>query len=92
MERSPSSARTCLARARRERGQNRVPLPPARITGRKSIDVDIEKLSYPTRITFAQRRANYFETKTKTTCLGVIGCLAGGYNLQIFTRFLSQPC
>jgi len=31
MDRSPSSARTCLAWARRERGQNRVPLPPATI-------------------------------------------------------------
>jgi hypothetical protein len=30
---SPSSANTCLARDRRLRGQNRVPLPPARITG-----------------------------------------------------------
>ena len=48
MERSPSSARTCLARARRERGQKRVPLPPARITGRKSIGFDIEETSYST--------------------------------------------
>ena len=33
MVQSPSSANTCLARARRLLGQNRVPLPPARITG-----------------------------------------------------------
>src|SRR5260370_18168603 len=31
--RSPSRASTCFARALRLRGQNRVPLPPARITG-----------------------------------------------------------
>src|ERR1035437_5992616 len=30
---SPSSASTCFARARLLLGQNRVPLPPARITG-----------------------------------------------------------
>src|SRR5580692_9117580 len=54
MERSPSSAKTCLARARRERGQNRVPLPPARITGRKSTDFGIEVTSYSTETTFAQ--------------------------------------
>jgi hypothetical protein len=30
---SPSSAKTCFAFALRLRGQNRVPLPPARITG-----------------------------------------------------------
>src|SRR5580698_5295838 len=33
MVRSPSRANTCFARAFRLRGQNRVPLPPARITG-----------------------------------------------------------
>src|ERR1035441_6641099 len=54
MERSPSRANTCLARARRERGQKRVPLPPARITGRKSIGFDIEDTSYWTGTTFAQ--------------------------------------
>src|ERR1039458_6724282 len=54
MERSPSRASTCLARARRERGQKRVPLPPARITGRKSIGFGIERTSYPTDTTFAQ--------------------------------------
>src|SRR6185312_10192619 len=37
MVRSPSRARTCLARALRLRGQKRVPLPPARMMGRKSI-------------------------------------------------------
>jgi hypothetical protein len=30
-----------LARARRLRGQKRVPLPPAKMTGRKSIAADI---------------------------------------------------
>src|SRR5580658_5592651 len=54
MERSPSRASTCLARARRERGQKRVPLPPARITGRKSIDFDIEDTSYRRNGMFAQ--------------------------------------
>jgi hypothetical protein len=63
MERSPSSANTCLARARRERGQKRVPLPPARITGRKSIAFNIEETSYRTEITFAQGRANYFQNE-----------------------------
>src|SRR5208283_3080875 len=53
MERSPSRARTCLACARRERGQKRVPLPPARITGRKSISFDIDETSYPTKTRFA---------------------------------------
>jgi hypothetical protein len=43
-----------LARARRDRGQKRVPLPPARITGRKSIAFDIEETSYSTDMTFAQ--------------------------------------
>jgi hypothetical protein len=33
MELSPCNASTCLARALRLRGQNRVPLPPAKITG-----------------------------------------------------------
>src|SRR6185312_12827831 len=56
MERSPSSASTCLARARRERGQKRVPLPPASITGRKSIGFGIEESSYPTNTNFAQGR------------------------------------
>src|SRR6185437_15653937 len=56
MERSPSSARTCLARARRERGQKRVPLPPANIIGRKSIDFGIEEPSYRTNANFAQGR------------------------------------
>src|SRR5579872_3658280 len=41
MERSPSRASTCLARARRLRGQKRVPLPPAKIMGRKSIAIDL---------------------------------------------------
>src|SRR5215471_632922 len=41
MVRSPSSASTCLARALRLRGQKRVPLPPARIIGRKSIASDM---------------------------------------------------
>src|ERR1035441_10015301 len=54
MERSPSSARTCLAWARRERGQKRVPLPPARITERKSTDFGIEHTSYASNYTFAQ--------------------------------------
>ena len=54
IERSPSSASTCLARARRDRGQNRVPLPPASITGRKSIDFGMENTSYPTEARFAQ--------------------------------------
>src|SRR6266851_4562352 len=39
MVRTPSSANTCFARARRLRGQNRVPLPPARITGANCIPV-----------------------------------------------------
>ncbi len=52
MDRSPSRASTCLARARRERGQKRVPLPPASITGRKSISFNMEETSYPTDITF----------------------------------------
>src|ERR1700749_3146997 len=56
MERSPSSARTCFACARRERGQKRVPLPPARITGRKSIALGMENSSYPTEGVFAQSR------------------------------------
>src|SRR5580704_9010951 len=60
MERSPSSASTCLARARRERGQKRVPLPPARMTGRKSTAFGIEELSYPTGVWFAQVRSYYF--------------------------------
>jgi hypothetical protein len=33
MEPSPCKVSTCLARALRLRGQNRVPLPPAKITG-----------------------------------------------------------
>ena len=74
MERSPSSASTCLARARRERGQNRVPLPPARITGRKSIDFDIEDTSYWTSGTFAQVHLPLFEmdavTEVFTATLG----------------------
>jgi hypothetical protein len=37
MLRSPSRTRTCLARARRLSGQNRVPLPPARMIGRNSV-------------------------------------------------------
>src|SRR5271157_202597 len=60
MERSPSKAKTCLARARRERGQKRVPLPPARITGRKSIGFDIEHTSYPTNTRFAQWEIKLF--------------------------------
>src|SRR5271157_3756648 len=60
MERSPSKAKTCLARARRERGQKRVPLPPARITGRKSIGFDIAETSYRTNTRFAQREMKLF--------------------------------
>ena len=37
-----------------EDGQKRVPLPPASMTGRKSIVFGIELPSYPTRTTFAQ--------------------------------------
>src|SRR5579871_1491059 len=60
MERSPSSASTCLARARRERGQKRVPLPPASITGRKSIDSNMVETSYLTKTAVAQRCTDYF--------------------------------
>jgi hypothetical protein len=35
--RAPSNTSNCFARQRRLRGQNRVPLPPARIMGRNSI-------------------------------------------------------
>src|SRR5580700_3198280 len=74
MERSPSRASTCLARARRERGQKRVPLPPANITGRKSIAFNIEETSYATKITFAQGKANYFQGGKPTEGLACAGC------------------
>src|SRR3954468_17460584 len=37
----PFSANTCLGMAFRLRGQKRVPLPPARMTGKKSIFLDL---------------------------------------------------
>src|ERR1700733_8154156 len=61
MERSPSRASTCFAWARRERGQKRVPLPPARITGRKSIELGMENPSYSTEGRFAQSRRGFHE-------------------------------
>src|SRR5665213_3778768 len=73
MERSPSRASTCLARARRERGQKRVPLPPARITGRKSIGFDIERTSYPTDTTFAQCCPTHSPTFCNWTAPSAIG-------------------
>src|SRR5271168_2437207 len=50
MLRSPSSTKTCLARARRLSGQNRVPLPPARMIGRKSMFAFVKSFSSVSRI------------------------------------------
>jgi hypothetical protein len=72
MERSPSSANTCLARARRERGQKRVPLPPASITGRKSIDFDIEDTSYRRTRMFAQCRYHFLQNNFASEVLTAI--------------------
>src|ERR1700691_6093407 len=85
MERSPSRARTCLARARRERGQKRVPLPPAKITGRKSIAFNIEETSYRTKITFAQGGTNYFHAKIPHTGGACPGC-----GMQCTARVISR--